>query len=395
MKLTWLSRIFLVILQLAIGWHLFYEGVWKIRNASWTSKGYLRNATGPLALPIRWTAGDPDVSSSGLQFAEADPTAALMERVTPKPFEAGEDPSDRRWHQYLPDPIKKQWQDYFDRFAAQYKLDDEKQREQKVKAEGKFLEEENALVQWLTAGVKKVKRKGLSGPDSEVALSTPKRVEEYLASVSEIKKIEGEEKAFFGLGTSARLRTAKDTEAKLRKELQDDLDTKYTDMKKSLRELLTWEQKRMDLPAEPQDDKAWSNLAQIDTFVRWGLLIVGACLLVGLFTRTACMAGAGYLLLFYLAMPALPGLAENPAAPGHYFIINNNLIEILALLAVATSRPGQRYGVDALLRALWPWRRSEAAESPRGNSQPASMRDAYGRLPRHVESGATRARDAN
>jgi uncharacterized membrane protein YphA (DoxX/SURF4 family) len=318
-----------------------------------------------------------------------------MERVTPKPFDAGEDPGDRRWHQYLPDPIQKQWQDYFDRFAAQYKLDDEKQRDQKVKAEGKFLEEENALVQWLTAGVKKVKRKGLSGPDAEVALSTPKRVEEYLASVAEIKKIEGEEKGFFGLGTSARLRTAKDAEAKLRKELQDDLDTKYTDMKKSLREVLTWEQKRMDLPAEPQDDKAWSNLARIDAFVRWGLLIVGACLLVGLFTRTACLAGAAYLLLFYLAMPAFPGLAENPAAPGHYFIINNNLIEILALLAIATSRPGQRYGVDALLRALSPWRRSEAAESPRGNSQPALKKDAYGRLPRHVESGATRARDTN
>jgi uncharacterized membrane protein YphA (DoxX/SURF4 family) len=386
---------FLVALQLAIGWHFFYEGVWKQRNASWSSKGYLRNATGPLALPIRWTAGDPDVSASGLQFAEADPSAALMERLTLKPFEAGEDPGDRRWHNYLPEPIQKQWQDYFDRFATQYKLDEETKREQKVKAEGRFLEDENAFAQWLNSGVKKVKRKGLSGPDAEVALTTPKRVEEYLASVDEIKKIEGEEKGFFGLGTSARLRAAKDTEANLRKELQGDLETKYADMKKSLREVLTWEQKRMDLPAEPQADQAWSNLAWIDTGVRWGLTIVGACLLIGLFTRTASVAGAAYLLLFYLAMPALPGLPENPAAPGHYFIINNNLIEIFALLAIATSQPGRRYGLDVLLRALWPWRRSEAVEASHGNSQPASLRDPFGRLPRHVESGATRARDAN
>ncbi|HEY1860286.1 MAG TPA: DoxX family protein, partial [Gemmataceae bacterium] len=342
------------------------------------------------------TAGDPDVSSSGFQFTEAEPTGALMERLTPKPFDTGEDPGDRRLHHYLPEPIHKQWHDYYDRFVTLYKLDEETRRDQKAQAEGKFLEEENAMVQWLTEGVKKVKRKGLSGPDSEVALSTPKRVDEYLASVAEVKKIEGEEKVFFGLGTSARLRTAKDTEAKFRKELQDDLDAKYTDLKKSLREVLTSEQKRMDLPADPPvDDRTWSNLAWIDNSVRWGLAIVGACLLVGLFTRAACLAGSAYLLLFYLAMPALPGLAENPAAPGHYLIINNNIIEILALMAIATSRPGQRYGLDALLRAAWPWRRSDEVDARRANPPPASGNETFGRLPRHVETGASRSRDVN
>jgi uncharacterized membrane protein YphA (DoxX/SURF4 family) len=342
---------------------------------------------------MRCVAGDPDVSWDGLRFTEADPTPPLIERLTPKPFQQGEDPGLRRLHNYLPDPVQNQWQDYFDRFVVQYELDAEKNRAEKCAAECRFLEEQNAMVQWLLDGERKVKRKGLSGPDSEISLRTPKRVEEYLAAVAEVKRIEDEEKGFFGLGASPRLRTAKETEAKLRKELQDDLDTKYSDMKKAVRETLTWEQKRMDLPPEPQVDKGWSNLPWIDETVRWGLAIVGACLLVGLLTRTACVAGSAYLLVFYLAMPALPGLAENPAAPGHYLFINNNLIEILALLAIATSQPGRRYGLDVWLRALWPWRRSAETETPRERVRPAPQREPRDRFARQAEARVSRTED--
>src|SRR5207237_2922839 len=54
--------------------------------------------------------------------------------------------------------------------------------------------------------------------------------------------------------------------------------------------------------------------------------------LLGLFTRTACIVGAGYLLMFYLAMPSLPWLPDNPRSEGHYLFINKNIIEMIALL---------------------------------------------------------------
>jgi uncharacterized membrane protein YphA (DoxX/SURF4 family) len=80
-------------------------------------------------------------------------------------------------------------------------------------------------------------------------------------------------------------------------------------------------------------------------------------LLLGLLTRPACLAGAGLLLLFYLAMPPLPGVPDPPRAEGHYLFINKNVIEMLALLVLATTRSGTWFGLDGLLQFLNPFRR--------------------------------------
>src|SRR5271156_3629934 len=53
------TRVMLVFLRLAIGWHFFVEGMDKLHNPTWTSAGYLREATGPLAPRFRDLAGDP------------------------------------------------------------------------------------------------------------------------------------------------------------------------------------------------------------------------------------------------------------------------------------------------------------------------------------------------
>jgi hypothetical protein len=42
---------------------------------------------------------------------------------------------------------------------------------------------------------------------------------------------------------------------------------------------------------------------------------------------------------------------------GKYLFVNKNLIEAIALLALATLRSGYWFGVDALLRSIWPFRR--------------------------------------
>jgi uncharacterized membrane protein YphA (DoxX/SURF4 family) len=105
----------------------------------------------------------------------------------------------------------------------------------------------------------------------------------------------------------------------------------------------------------------WDRLQWSDFVVRYGLVVVGFCLLLGLFTRTACVAGAGFLLMFFLAMPPLPGLPENPKAEGHYLYINKNIIEMLALLALATTQSGRWVGLDGLLHYFSPFRRRERA----------------------------------
>src|SRR5262249_37778550 len=69
---------------------------------------------------------------------------------------------------------------------------------------------------------------------------------------------------------------------------------------------------------------------------RWGLLVVGACLLVGLLTRLNCWLAAGFLLMTYLAMPAFPWLPAAPQSEGTYLFVNKNVIEMLALCALGT-----------------------------------------------------------
>ncbi|MEM7317012.1 MAG: hypothetical protein AAF497_28095, partial [Planctomycetota bacterium] len=54
----------IVVLRLAIGWQLFYEGVWKLKTlrspTPWTSAGYLKNSQGPMRATFRRMTGDPD-----------------------------------------------------------------------------------------------------------------------------------------------------------------------------------------------------------------------------------------------------------------------------------------------------------------------------------------------
>jgi len=81
----------------------------------------------------------------------------------------------------------------------------------------------------------------------------------------------------------------------------------------------------------------------------WALVIFGGAMIVGLFSRLSALGAAGLLLMFYLAMPPWPGVPEAPG-PEHSMIINKNLIECLACLALATIPTGRWIGLDAFIR---------------------------------------------
>jgi uncharacterized membrane protein YphA (DoxX/SURF4 family) len=406
--MTWRTSLFLVLLQLAIGVHLLYEGVWKVKNPAWSSEGYLRGATGPLALPTRELAGDPEVAWQENHFVSVDGTDDLVARFTVQATN-NQRPSAR-----FPAPLEKKWNAYFEAFVKHYKLDqpDETPAEpakgvppeflavlgaspnagcpgampwaavyfsqvinpgnpfdrrlQKILAEMTFLNAKHETLKWLTEGTKKKAPAHFTG---EVPMTTPQRVQEYLKKRQEIRDRESQETTF---GPKAAKLTKAQGEAKtLKKELLDDLDEQTAKMKKALREVLTYEQKRVAPLAETVNPVAvWSRLAWVDNTVRWGLVVVGAGLILGLLTRLACVGGVLLLLLFYLTVPPWPWLAENPSIKGHYLFVNENIIEILALMVIATSRPGSRYGLDAWL----PFPRRSRGSAVAG-ARPARYRD--------------------
>ena len=91
-----------------------------------------------------------------------------------------------------------------------------------------------------------------------------------------------------------------------------------------------------------------SVLKVVDLLTITGLAGLGLLLISGLFTRFAAFSAAMMIFGFYLAMPPLPGVPEAPG-PEHSFIVNKNLIEVMALLALACIPSGMWFGLDSVL----------------------------------------------
>ena len=77
-------------------------------------------------------------------------------------------------------------------------------------------------------------------------------------------------------------------------------------------------------------------LATVDFLNAWGLMFIGAGLILGIFTRAASWAGVLLLALYYVAHPPLPGMAQG-VAEGSYLIVNKNVVELVALLVIAVA----------------------------------------------------------
>src|ERR1700730_6578446 len=99
-----LTKIFLVLLRLAIGWHFLFEGLEKVQSVylgptttsqPFTSAGYLREATGPMGPLARKQVGDPDEQT--------------LARLTVQPLtQDNQDKPNLRF----PDALSKEWDDY-------------------------------------------------------------------------------------------------------------------------------------------------------------------------------------------------------------------------------------------------------------------------------------------
>jgi len=93
-------------------------------------------------------------------------------------------------------------------------------------------------------------------------------------------------------------------------------------------------------------DASW--LPGIDLLMAWSLVLVGLCLMLGLFTQLACAGALALLALFYVSWLPTRGVME-PGAEGNYLLVNKNLIEAAAVAVVLAFRTGRIAGLDLLL----------------------------------------------
>ncbi len=91
-------------------------------------------------------------------------------------------------------------------------------------------------------------------------------------------------------------------------------------------------------------------LANADLITMWGLALVGALLMLGLFTRLASLAAIGFILLFYLCNPPFVGYFYSIPSEGSYLIVNKNLVELSALVVILVTGSGRFAGLDRIIR---------------------------------------------
>ncbi len=88
----------------------------------------------------------------------------------------------------------------------------------------------------------------------------------------------------------------------------------------------------------------------VDFLNTWGLIAIGLGLIVGLFTRTAAIAGVSLLGLYYLFNPPFVGMGTSVPLEGNYLLVNKNLIEAVMLLLIAVSPSARLYGLDTIFK---------------------------------------------
>ncbi|GBD36472.1 hypothetical protein HRbin36_01597 [bacterium HR36] len=345
-------RTVLVLLRLAIGWHLLVEGYVKLHSLStgptdssqpFTSLYYLQQSVGPMSGFFRWMAG-------------GDPDEVLLHRLTVR----GED-----GHPQLSDAMRQYWEQYLENFVRTFDVDGHTSLEMRKKLE----EHGRLLAHHLVAGQVEWQKPSDWGPIKKKQ-TLPQWLNEYRQRLAELRDLETRERPYFeravGRERVTRLRSEL---AWYRSQFTAELRNRTDGLLRAWRELLPAEKKGADLTLvpEPVSGPTWLGYPLVwwaDRTTAWGLTIAGGCLLFGFLSRMAAWLGFILVLLFYLCQPPLPWTPLPERAEGYYLYVNKNLIEALALAVLGLLPTGRWFGLDGLVHAVFARPSSTAAPSP-------------------------------
>src|SRR5262249_39751310 len=155
-------------------------------------------------------------------------------RLTVLPIPKGQEPARYPGQNRMPPALAKDWDDYFARFVAHYKLDET----QKNLAEAKLQQAKHNLVVWLTNGEEMVTKTFPSGK-VERKEDVAERIAEYRAEVKKLHEVYDQKLPKFQRDVEKkRLTTEKADIAKLRTELAAALDARTVEMKRLLQDVI-------------------------------------------------------------------------------------------------------------------------------------------------------------
>jgi len=319
---------FLVTLRLVIGWHFFIEGVFKVQshwigktatNTPWSGAGFFREGYGPAA----------DWARQQLKIDARDQLSRFSGGPDASTLEFGNDQKA-----------------YVQRFTDHYKLAED----HIARANDQYLPLVKETIDWLASRKTSNVKSNVAWGIVERPMTVAERVANINAALGEIDNIQSTMRPALGSEVEkARLRSLKVDTARQIAELNADYDDRLAALNKALESVLTEDQRKLgpvptSTPTRP--------IVILDRVTMWSHVVLGLCLLLGLFSRLASLALALFLLSVTLIAPALPWAPTPPGAIGHYIYINLYTIEMIALLVLTSIPTGKWFGVDALIAAL-------------------------------------------
>ncbi len=90
-------------------------------------------------------------------------------------------------------------------------------------------------------------------------------------------------------------------------------------------------------------------ISVVDFLNVWGLILIGAGLFLGIFIRLSALSGILLLMLYYFAYPPFGHSLMAGVTEGHYWVVNRNIIEALALVMVIYM-PAMDYSIQNVFR---------------------------------------------
>lgn len=287
--------VMLVVLRLNIGWHFFHEGVKHYADPAWTSEATLRGAKGPLAPFYQSYLPDFHGMEYWLHTEQRESNGKVVGQWID---EIQKDWNDQRRPQFI---------EHYDLDKDQQKRASEVTRQYQGKVRSWYSSHkddlENHVHQWKRTAQKR------EAPDSE---NVPFRRQRVSQSQAELAAETG--------GWRGELAA---------------LEQEYDN---AMAQMLTDEQR---LRGEPSH--ATTSIDLVDSVMTYAILGIGLLLLLGLFTRTACVAGA----LFLLSIVSMQPFWVSETIPTY-----NQFVEMFALLMLATTHVGRWGGLDFFVHNL-------------------------------------------
>ncbi|MHB8863608.1 MAG: DoxX family protein [Pirellulaceae bacterium] len=292
-----LAVITLVALRLGVGWHFFREGTDKILDPSWTAAHFFTGSKGPLHPLFEKLVWDVD-GKARLNYSRTPggwPTVDLQSTLA-------------------------LWDQYRARVADHYNFDAKQQKQ----AEACYRRWEEQLTWYFESNREEIVRY-FQGLDRKAANQADVARQQVASLRGQSESIEAE---LDGVRAPWLAQVA---------ELWRGYD-------EALHGVATPEQQERGRLTIGKPARGWLDTNLIDQIVPWFDATVGVLLIVGLFTRLAALAGAGFLFSIILTQwPGAPG-----ALPTYY-----QTIEMLGMLVLAATAAGQFAGLDFVLYSYW------------------------------------------